>query len=362
MTVFLTGATGFVGMEVLVRLLDESDEPVAALVRGRDQAAADQRLAATLDMAGVPVGARSRVRAVVGELTAPGLGLSRHDVNELAGEVTSVVHCAASVSWALSLDEARAINVVGTRRVLAFAEDIDRGGRLDRVVHVSTAYVAGRHRGRFAETDLAVGQEFRNTYERAKAEAESMVQGFAERLPITVVRPSIVVGESDSGWTPAFNVIYWPLRAFSRGLMPELPALPDSRVDIVPVDYVADVVMWALRAVAPPRVLHATAGDDALTADRLVGVASAAMGRERPPLVAVGSEIAGGSEQAAAYLEYFDMEVVFDDALSRSLTGIAPPLLESYFGGLISFAEQARWGKRPVGRAEARALLRPAAA
>jgi thioester reductase-like protein len=357
--ILLTGATGFLGMEVLVRLLEESAEAVAALVRGRDQAAADERLAATLDMAGVPAVQRPRVRAVVGELTAPGLGLRRGAGEELARDVTSVVHCAASVSWALSLDEARAINVIGTRRVLALAEELDR---VERVVHVSTAYVAGRHRGRFAETDLAVGQEFRNTYERAKTEAESMVQDFAERLPITVVRPSIVVGESDSGWTPAFNVIYWPLRAFSRGLMPELPALPDSHVDIVPVDYVADVVLFALRAPDPPGVLHATAGADALTADRLIDLASATMGRERPPLVAVGSEIAGGSEQAAAYLEYFDMEVVFDDALSRAALGFAPPLLESYFERLIAFAESARWGKRPIGRAEARAEMERAAA
>ena len=359
MTVFLTGATGFVGMEVLVRLLEESDEPVAALVRGRDQTAADERLAATLDVAGVPAAARERVRAVTGELTAPGLGLSAREEEQLVGSVTSVVHCAASVSWALSLDEARSINVVGTRRVLALAEELDR---LDRIVHVSTAYVAGRHSGRFAETDLAVGQEFRNTYERAKAEAESMVHGLAERLPITVVRPSIVVGESDSGWTPSFNVIYWPLRAFSRGLMSEVPALPHSHVDIVPVDYVADVVLWALRASDPPPVLHATAGSDALTADRLADVASAAMGRERPPLVAVGSEIAGGSEQAAAYLEYFDMEVVFDDAASRAALGFGPPALEAYFERLIAFAEDARWGKRPVGRAEARAAMERAAA
>ena len=48
------------------------------------------------------------------------------------------------------------------------------------------------------------------------------------------------MGESDSGWTPAFNVLYWPLQAFSRGLFKELPALPTGRVDIVPVDYVAD--------------------------------------------------------------------------------------------------------------------------
>jgi thioester reductase-like protein len=365
MTVLLTGATGFVGMEVLPRLLDDGDEPVAALVRGRDQADADRRLAATLDVAGIPRAQRSRVRAVVGELTRSGLGLSRADVDRVMREVTSIVHCAASVSWSLSLDEARSINLIGTRRVLELAEEIDRRGRLDRVVHVSTAYVAGRHRGSFAEGNLRIGQEFRNTYERSKAESESLVHRFADRLPIAIVRPSIVVGESDSGWTPAFNVIYWPLRAFARGLLPELPALPGARVDIVPVDYVADVVVHVLRNPDAPRVVHATAGQDALTVERLVALTCSVMERDRPPLVAVGSEIAGGSEQASHYLEYFDMEVVFDDRRSRALlepAGIAAPPLEEYFGRLIDFAQRARWGKRPISRADARAGLARSAA
>jgi thioester reductase-like protein len=364
-TVLLTGATGFVGMEVLVRLLDGGDDTVAALVRGRDQADADARLAATLDLVGVPRAQRSRVRAVVGELTEPRLGLSRADTERLTRDVGSVVHCAASVSFGLSLEEARVINVIGSRRVLELAEEIDRRGQLDRVVHVSTAYVAGRHRGRFSEANLLAGQQFRNTYEQSKAEAEALVHRFADRLPIAVVRPSIVVGESDSGWTPAFNVIYWPLRAFARGLMPELPALPESRVDIVPVDYVADTIVHVLRTPDTPRVVFATAGADAANVGDMVAMTCDAMERDRPPLVAVGSEIAGGSEQAALYMEYFDIKVVFDDARSRALlepAGIAPPPLADYFGRLIDFAQSARWGKRPIGRTEAREAMRRAAA
>jgi nucleoside-diphosphate-sugar epimerase len=243
--------------------------------------------------------------------------------------------------------------------MLELAEQVED---LDRFVHVSTAYVAGRHSGAFSEDDLLIGQRFRNTYEQAKAEGETLVQRSADRLPIAIVRPSIVVGESDSGWTPAFNVIYWPLRAFARGLLSELPALPYSRVDIVPVDYVADAIVWALRAVDPPRVLHATAGDDALTVERLIDLTSGVMKRERPPLVAVGSPIAGATEQASHYLEYFDMQVVFDDARSRAATGLEPPPLESYFDRLIAFAEDARWGKRPIGRGDARAAMQRAAA
>ncbi|HEY3021593.1 MAG TPA: SDR family oxidoreductase, partial [Solirubrobacteraceae bacterium] len=116
MSVLLTGATGFVGMEVLARLVRDGDEPVYALVRGRDRADAERRLAGVLDGLGLDGEQRGRVRAVAGELTAPGLGMAASDTLRLLDEVTDVVHCAASVSFALPMDEARAINVHGTRR------------------------------------------------------------------------------------------------------------------------------------------------------------------------------------------------------------------------------------------------------
>jgi thioester reductase-like protein len=362
-TVFLTGATGFVGMEVLLRLLEDPDTRVDALVRGRDQADADARLRATLDVVGIPAAQRPRVQAVLGELTEPGLGLPGRDADRLTSETTAVVHCAASVSWNLPLDEARGINLGGAQRVFEVAE---RMPRLERAVHVSTAYVAGRHEGRFSEGDLMLGQDFRNTYEQSKAESEAFVQGLAERLPITIVRPSIVVGESDSGWTPAFNVVYWPLRAFARGLLREVPALPQGRVDIVPIDYVADTIVHVLRTPAPetPRVVLATAGEEAATVEDLVALTCGLMDRERPVLVEVGSEL-GYGEEAELYASYFNMEVVFDDARSRALlepAGIAPPPLEAYFARLLGYADRARWGKRPIGRAEARLGIDRAAA
>ena len=361
MSTLLTGATGFLGMEVLVRLLGD-ERPLLALVRGHDGEDADARLAETLDRLGVPAGRRAGVRAVGGDLTAPGLGLDPDVREALVEEIDEVVHCAASVSFDLPLERAREINVAGARRVARLAADAaDRGG-LRRLVHVSTAYVAGRHPGRFAEDDLDVGQDFRNTYEQTKAEAEASVREEAAGLPLVVVRPSIVVGESDSGWTPAFNVLYWPLRAFSRGLIEELPARADGRVDVVPVDYVADAIVHLLRD-RPDVVgtVHVTASDSAVTVDELVDLACTALDRDRPRLAPLtGSELADRSPQAAQYLPYFDIDVAFDDARAQKVlhaAGIAPPPLAGYFDRLVAFAQDARWGKRDVTRAQARAEL-----
>jgi long-chain acyl-CoA synthetase len=314
MSVLLTGATGFVGGEVLARIA--GDEEVLALVRGR---APD----------------RPGARPVLGDLTAPGLGVAP---GALDG-VTEIVHCAASVSWGLPIHEARAVNVEGTRRVLEVASGL-RG--LRRFVYVSTAYVAGRFEGRFGEDDLFVGQEFRNTYEQSKAEAEQLVHDAG--LPSVIVRPSIVMGDSKSGFTPVFNVLYWPLRAYSRGLLREIPASPQARVDIVPVDYVADAIVAALRSNVGGS-LNAVAGDGAVTVDVLAELAADALGRERPRLAAFDTALAEQSPETAAYFEYFDMKVVFDAARGRAVFG-APPLLEDYFPTLMAYAQEARWGKR----------------
>jgi long-chain acyl-CoA synthetase len=338
MSVLLTGATGFVGMEVLARLLERGDEDVVALVRGDRPCT---RLRAAMDVAGIPHDRRRRrVATVAGDVTAP--------FPSVAG-VRTVVHCAASVSFGLELDEARRINVEGTRNALAFAARHDA-----RYVHVSTAYVAGRHEGLFEEGELDCGQEFRNTYEQTKLEAEHLVR--ESGLDTVVLRPSIVVGEASTGWTTSFNVLYWPLRAYSRGLLQAVPARAQARVDIVPVDYVADAIVHVTRERPDVRgTLHLVAGSDAVTVDELMGLAADKLERPRPRLAAeAAEELAQRSAEAARYLPYFDMDVVFGDARSRSVlgpAGIAPPPLRDYFGRLVDYAQNARWGKTQLARA-----------
>jgi nucleoside-diphosphate-sugar epimerase len=360
-TVFLTGATGFLGMEVLARLLEEGDREVLALVRAPDDAAAEQRLDdVLLKLWDDPSPYRSRVTAVRGDVTAPGLGLgSRRD--EWATRTGAVLHCAASTSFDLPLDEARAINVDGTARVLDFAVDAQAREGLERFLHVSTAYVAGRYEGTFRERQLDAGQTFRNTYEETKADAESIVT-LARELGPAIARPSIVVGESDSGWTPAFNVLYWPLRAFSRGMFKEVPALADGHVDVVPIDYVADSLVHLLGR-REAGVFNLVSGRNAPRVEELANLASDWFGKPHPKLVEPIPPEHLGDDQGDVFVPYFDMRVVFDDSRARSVlgpAGIEAPILRDYFGRLMEYAEAARWGKRGMSREAARRLAVPA--
>jgi len=375
----MTGATGFVGMELLARYLERTDRRVYALVRGADDHEVQARMEHTLHgLFGPAHPYAQRVVAVRGDVAQPGLGIAA-GLDWLAGEVSEIVHAAASVSFELELQIARAINVDGTRRVLEFAERCHAHGALRRLSYVSTAYVAGEHAGCFSEDDLEAGQRFRNTYEQSKFEAEQLVSRAREQLPITIFRPSIIVGERDSGWTASFNVLYWPLRAFSRGTYFALPARGDSPVDVVPVDYVADA-MFALSQAreAEGATFHLTAGAHASTVGELVELATAFFKRPVPRLVepAVYRRVVhpllvqwasdGPSRRALirseVFFPYFAMQVGFDNRRSRIAlrgAGIATTPLRTYFDRLIQFAVAAEWGRREISRARATGRAAP---
>ncbi len=366
--VLLTGATGFVGMELLARYLERTDKRIVTLVRARDDEEAQARIAQTLRNL---FGARGelyahRIQAVAGELTLPGLGLGPARRDALAERVDTIIHCAASVAFTLPIEQARSINVTGTSRMLDFAElALTRNG-LERFAHVSTAYVAGTHSGRFAEPDLNVGQGFNNSYEQSKFEAEQLIRA-RSGVPSTILRPSIVVGDRRSGWTAAFNVLYWPLRAFARGLFTAVPAIPSAPVDVVSVDYVADAIHSLCESSCGiGETYNLTAGVHASTMGEIAGVASRYFRRPLPRILspkdfavlARSSSAAQRSalESSAEYFPYFANGTVFDNAQARAQlepAGIQVSPLGEYLERLLDFATRSRWGKRPIARAEA---------
>jgi thioester reductase-like protein len=367
--VLITGATGFLGMELMARLLEDGDRRVWALVRAPSHAAAEERVRATLaSLVPRPAAVAHRVVPVAGDLMRPGLGLDPRRRDELAEHVDEVIHSAASVSFALPLEEARAVNVEGTRRALELATLVSaRGAGLRRFAHVSTAYVAGTHRGAFGEGDLELGQSFHNSYERSKWEAELLVRSHAERLPVQVFRPSIVVGDELSGWTASFNVIYTPLRAYARGALPAVPARRSAPVDVVPVSYVARAIL-ALAGAGSGRTWNLAAGPEAGSVGELIDRSAELLGRPPvralPPLLyrralhpllwrRAGPAQRRWLERGEVFFPYFATRVRFDTAATRRAlepAGIGVPPLSSYLDRLLDFAERADWGRRPVAR------------
>jgi thioester reductase-like protein len=363
----LTGGTGFLGGEVLARLLEREDAPVYVLVRAASDEEADARLEGIVSsLVGPSERWSRRAIAVRGDVARAWLGIGSARRDWLAERVGRVIHCAASVSFTLGLEDSRAINVIGTRRVVELAQLCARRGGLDSFVHVSTAFVAGTHPGTFAESDLDLSQGFRNAYEQSKFEAERVVHERGSGLPAQIVRPSIVVGDSATGWTPAFNVLYGPMKAFSRGAYPAIPARRSAPVDVVPVDYVADAIL-AL-AGRPGTTHHLTASDRASSVGELIDLGSAAASQPRPRvipprlyrrlihpvLVRRGSESRRRAlRRSEVYFPYFAMRTRYDNSEARGALeplGIEVPPLATYFNRLLAFAKAADWGRRPMAR------------
>ena len=375
---FLTGTTGFIGSEILRRLLQGgSERRVYALVRAPDAAEAARRGRQVLfklfmDDLEATADAKRRVRWVTGELARPGLGLAPEDRAEVVAECDEIIHSAASTDWDLSFDEAEAVNFVGVLRITELAAAMARGGRLARFVHISTAYVAGRRDGAVAPEDLPGAEgPFNNTYEATKAKAERFLREQMEEVPITVVRPSIVVGDSRSGRTFNFNVIYFPLKLMYHGLLPVVPGRATTTLDIVPVDYVCDATIALGRdPSAVGRTYHLTADDDALPlvafADRITRFINERMRAGRPPVRSprligpmawwgirwwYGRKLRGKAKRQFdafnTYLPYILTDKRFVATSTRqALDGRVPyPPVASYILRVAEYAITREWGK-----------------
>ncbi|HVR71182.1 MAG TPA: SDR family oxidoreductase [Vicinamibacteria bacterium] len=234
--VLFTGFPGFIGARLLPRLLALRPEwRFRCLVQDRFLPQAREGIAA---IAREHPHTRGRLAVVVGDITRENLGLERAEARALAATLEGAFHLAAVYDLAVAREVGVRINVDGTRNVLRLLQDAPR---LERLHYVSTAYVSGRARGVFRETDLDVGQSFKNFYEETKFLAEVDVAGSG--VPATVYRPSIVVGDSRTGETAKFDGPYFVLSAMERlpspGVFPRIGSGANA-VDLAPVDFVVE--------------------------------------------------------------------------------------------------------------------------
>ncbi|WP_154793370.1 SDR family oxidoreductase [Occultella kanbiaonis] len=229
----LTGFPGFIGTRLVRALLDDDDVAVDALVEPR---MLDRARAAAREFGG-------RVRVLEGDITEPRLGLDEATYVDLAATVTRVYHLAAVYDLAVSEALATLVNVEGTRHIL----DLCRASaRLERLHYVSTCYVGGERTGVVLESELDEGQGFKNHYEATKFAAEALVRDAMPRVPTTIYRPGIVVGDSRTGQTQRFDGPYfipWFIHRMNRfGLTVGAMGSEEATFNAVPVDFVVDAI------------------------------------------------------------------------------------------------------------------------
>ena len=257
--VFVTGATGFIGRHLVLGLLERGFR-VFALTRGANGRQAGDRLVRVLQSAygrPLPEQMLSRLQPLAGDLVKPDLGLQEDVQKGLAAEVSQIFHCGGDTRF-FPKDRAayRAIHLDGPLHTL---RAIDRGQGV-RFHHVSTAYVAGRRNGTAFEDELAVGQSFRNPYERVRLEAEQTIRSACESrgIGLTIFRPSIVIADPrvpNTNWSDPISTrfagfaricgVYRRTVGRIRALRPSLRVRGsgESVLNVVPITYVIEAML-----------------------------------------------------------------------------------------------------------------------
>jgi thioester reductase-like protein len=268
--IFFTGFPGFLGSELLPRVLHRApDAEAVCLVQPKF---ADLARARADALAAEEPALEGRIRLVEGDVTEPGLALAAAE--GIRRDTVEVFHLAAIYDLGVARDPAMRVNVDGTRNLLRFAAECPG---LERFQYVSTCYVSGRYAGAFAESDLVRGQKFNNFYEETKFLAEVKVQEWMEKgLPATVYRPSIVVGDSKTGATGKYDgpyyVIRWLLKQPGVAMLPVIGDPRRTRVNVVPSDFVIAALDHLSGIEASRGQVYQLADPNPLTVDEMLDV------------------------------------------------------------------------------------------
>lgn len=233
--VLITGFPAFTARRMAAKVLAE-DAGARVYLLARDKFAEDAR-AFLRELAD---GGDQRAEVVIGDVCDMDLGLSGTEYKRLAAELTCIHHLAGIYYMGVDEATARRVNVEGTRGIIELANE---ASRLRRLCHWSTAQVSGKRKGVILEEELDEGQSFHNFYEQTKYEAEMLARTAQRRIPVTVLRPGIIVGDSRTGEIDKFDGPYYLMvLVVTNALQVHLP-LPGrgtAPMHLVPIDYVID--------------------------------------------------------------------------------------------------------------------------
>ena len=352
-TIFITGFPGFIGKRLVRALLAaDHDTRIAALVEPK-MASAARGAAAELQTgaSGNGGGDAGRIEIVEGDITDQRLGLAADVYDRLAAETTAVFHLAAIYNLAVPLEIAQKVNVDGTGNVIEFCAQCEK---LERHNYVSTAYVAGDRRGVVYEHELVQGQWFKNHYESTKFQAEVWVRETMDKVPTTIYRPAIVVGDSRTGDTQKFDGPYFMLRSIALSVKRGLPIAQFGRsrapMNVVPVDFIVDALLAGSQdAQSVNETFHLVDPEPTSAADVMAALAREYAGKEPSlkvpaPLVAAllrlkpMRELYGGAPPES--IRYLSHPVRFDTRRAnylRERAGLKAPRFADYVEPMVQF-------------------------
>jgi len=343
--IFLTGFPGFIASRLVARMVG-SGARFQLLVQSAFVERAQKEIARIAANTNVSV---QNFDIIEGDITHDELGLTAETARRVRETATRVVHLAAVYDLGVRRELALAVNVEGTERVNRFAGSIVNLRRYD---YVSTCYVSGKRTGMVLETELEHDAGFHNFYEETKYLAEISVERLKADLPVTIHRPSVVVGDSRTGETVKYDGIYYLIHYLR--MQPDLLSLVNIgnsfvRLNLVPVDFVVAGIAALMNDEAVIGMTIQFADPAPLTTQELFdSIAREVSGR--PSLLGVPPTIVQTSlrlplselitKMPRVAVPYFFIEQAFDTSIAaRLLTAhdvVCPPF-DSYVANLVRF-------------------------
>jgi len=365
--VLLTGPTGLLGRYLLAELLAKGRR-VAVVARPDGSVSAEQRIEDQLRQFESRLGTRlPRPVVLQGDVALDGLGLAWRQIDWIRRHCDVMLHNAALLQFQEDASgEPWRTNFDGTRHAL----DVARRARIDHLHYVSTAYVCGWRDGVVRENELDCQQKFRNDYEASKFHAEMAVRKATDEFAsVTVYRPAVIAGDSQTGYTSTYHGLFVYLRLMAllvphqprdaRGVLQtpiRLPFAGDERRNVVPVDWVSRVMLHLVDTPAAWGNTFHLAPNDGLTPRQLIaycceyfnstGVEFVGNGWGQP--AAVGDFAERFFEISRVYNQYDLSDPVFDLTNLRRFAGQIPcPVLDrDVIHRFLRFGERDQWGKR----------------
>ncbi len=366
---FITGVTGVLASEFLAEVITQIPNAQCwLLVRSADPEKAQRRIDNLLRYLftdeNLMARASQNVQAICGDVGERRLGMTDSDWNVVSQTTHYIIHAAAETDLNAPLARATKVNINGVRNILQLAAAC--GSNLKRLLHVSTAYISGAKTGTISTEELYEEVPPCDHYQLTKRKGELLLRAYLKTIPITIIRPTIIMGNSINGRCLKFRTPYYPLQQLYNRIPLVLPVAKGGNLEMIPADWAAQVM---LKMVLDPntigRCFHLSNGDKVmnnLEYKHVVYEAFQAVGEARnvlhylpfplyrlfvsPMLKKRGAKGYALDESARYYRNYATYKRVFDNSTTMALLNqyhLTPPEIEDYFPKVMSYAIDHRW-------------------
>ena len=376
----LTGATGFLGSHIMAGLLLKG-KGVVIMGRSSGGNLLKDRIRRLLRWFGIEH-LEEFLEFHETDFQKAMIGLGEEEFDKLCKKRLPIIHCASDTSFnEKSRDKVFRSNVENLSEILYFAVK----SRTKFFHFISSAYASGTDTVECYETPV-ISEHFNNVYEESKALAEKKVSQICskEKLPYTIIRPSIVYGDSVTGRSLRFNALYYPVRSLQlirdiyladiksnkgkkssecgihidkNGILylPVRIFIPnEGKINLIPINFFSVALFSIIEKPSNGTYYHLTSNDPQTMANLVTYTESFLniTGIE----VVIGSPSADEMRNPAEELfDYFireykpyisDKRIFISENMNRASPGIISPVLSyAIFERCMSFAVSAEWGR-----------------